>query len=86
MSTENMGEFAGQSVEKLREEAVEVQRRWFVAEAAWQADPTDPAVKEAFTAVGGELYAHPYWRAAGGNRFEAERDVRNAARKSDDAA
>ncbi|WP_371503096.1 hypothetical protein OG871_38025 [Kitasatospora sp. NBC_00374] len=50
--------------------------------AAWEADPAERGAYEAFTAVGLELYQRPYWKAAGGNRFEAEKTVRNLARPS----
>ncbi|MFG2845986.1 hypothetical protein ACGF12_22870 [Kitasatospora sp. NPDC048296] len=65
---------------RQRLEVVEVQRKWYAAEAAWTEDSTDRGLYEAFIRVGLELHAHPYWAAAGGNRFEAERDVREAAR------
>lgn len=62
---------------------LDLQRRWYAAEADWVADPTEQA-RFAFTAVGGELYAHPYWAGAE-NRHKAEMNPKQAGRP-DDAA
>ncbi|WBP92037.1 hypothetical protein [Kitasatospora cathayae] len=57
---------------------LELQRRWYTAEADWAADPTEEK-RTAFAAVGAELYAHPHW-ATVGNRHEAEMKLKQAAR------
>ncbi|MFJ3793872.1 hypothetical protein [Kitasatospora sp. NPDC090091] len=68
-------------VAALREQAVQAQRDWYAAEAAWVAAPDDRAAYEAFSAAGLRLHAHAYWAAAGGNRFELQKSVREDARK-----
>ncbi|MEV7188234.1 hypothetical protein [Kitasatospora sp. NPDC093102] len=57
---------------------LELQRRCHEAEAAWAADPTEEN-RFAFTRVGAELYAHPFWATAG-NRHEASMRLKRAAR------
>ncbi|MFE7528544.1 hypothetical protein ACFU7Y_22905 [Kitasatospora sp. NPDC057542] len=63
---------------------LELQRRWYAAEAGWAAGPTEEA-RSAFAAVGAELYAHPYW-AGVGNRHEAEMKLKQAGRPDSDAS
>lgn len=62
---------------------LDLQRRWYAAEADWVAHPTEQA-RSAFAAVGAELYAHPYW-AGTKNRHEAEMKLKQDGRP-DDAA
>ncbi|MFJ8444397.1 hypothetical protein [Kitasatospora griseola] len=62
----------------LPSDLLELQRRWYAAEAGWASDPTDEK-RIAFTAVGADLYAHPYWATAG-NRHKAEMELKRAAR------
>ncbi|MFJ4192133.1 hypothetical protein [Kitasatospora sp. NPDC089509] len=57
---------------------LELQRRWYAAEADWAADPTEEQ-RAAFAAVSAELYAHPY-RAGVENRHKAEMKLKQAAR------
>ncbi|MGA5823886.1 hypothetical protein ACPC54_39305 [Kitasatospora sp. NPDC094028] len=57
---------------------LELQRRWYAAEAEWSADSTEET-QAAFTAVGAELYSHPYWAGAE-NRHKAEMRLKQAAR------
>ncbi|MFB7678310.1 hypothetical protein ACFC26_43645 [Kitasatospora purpeofusca] len=57
---------------------LELQRRWYTAEADWAADPTEEKLA-AFATVGAELYSHPYW-ATVGNRHEASMKLKQAAR------
>ncbi|OKI95113.1 hypothetical protein [Kitasatospora sp. CB01950] len=57
---------------------LDLQRRWYDAEAAWAADPTEEQ-RTAFTAVGAELRAHPYWAGAE-NRHKASMKLKQAAR------
>ncbi|MEU4303660.1 hypothetical protein [Kitasatospora aureofaciens] len=57
---------------------LELQRRWYTAEADWATDPTEEK-RSAFAAVGAELYAHPYW-AGVENRNKAEMKLKQAAR------
>ncbi|MFJ9846084.1 hypothetical protein ACIRYZ_37730 [Kitasatospora sp. NPDC101155] len=57
---------------------IDLQRRWYTAEADWAADPTEEK-RTAFAAVGAELYAHEYWADAG-NRHEAGMKLKEAAR------
>ncbi|MFJ4799129.1 hypothetical protein [Kitasatospora purpeofusca] len=57
---------------------LELQRRWFTAEADWAADPTEDK-RSAFVAVGGELHSHPYWAGAE-NRHKAAMKLKQAAR------
>ncbi|MFE7530323.1 hypothetical protein ACFU7Y_32095 [Kitasatospora sp. NPDC057542] len=56
---------------------LELQRRWYTAEADWMADPTEEQ-RAAFAAVGAELYAHPYWVGVE-NRHKAEMKLKQAA-------
>ncbi|MFJ9447194.1 hypothetical protein ACIRRH_35890 [Kitasatospora sp. NPDC101235] len=56
---------------------LELQRRWYTAEADWAADPTAEQ-RAAFAAVGSELYSHEHWAKAG-NRHEAEMKLKQAA-------
>ncbi|MFJ6384614.1 hypothetical protein ACIQI7_31985 [Kitasatospora sp. NPDC092039] len=52
----------------LPEDLLALQRRWYAAEAAWSADPTEEQ-RFALAEVGAELHAHPYWaRRATGTR------------------
>ncbi|MFF4385123.1 hypothetical protein [Kitasatospora sp. NPDC001547] len=60
---------------------LDLQRRWYAAEADWVADPTEQA-RSAFAAVGAELYAHPYWAGAG-NRHKTEMALKQAGRPDD---
>ncbi|MFF1908281.1 hypothetical protein [Kitasatospora sp. NPDC058218] len=62
---------------------LELQRRWYTAEADWAADPTKEK-RAAFTAVGAELYAHPYWAGAE-NRHKAAMKLKQTARPNDAA-
>jgi hypothetical protein len=57
---------------------LELQRRWYTAEADWAADPTEEQ-RSAFAAVGAELYAHPHWGDTE-NRHKAEMKLKQAAR------
>ncbi|AUY53688.1 hypothetical protein [Streptomyces sp. CB01881] len=57
---------------------LELQRRWYTAEADWAADPTEEK-RAAFTAVGAELYAHPYWGGTD-NRHKAAMKLKQAGR------
>ncbi|MEU9047432.1 MULTISPECIES: hypothetical protein [unclassified Kitasatospora] len=57
---------------------LELQRRWYAAEAAWAADPTEEN-RLAFAAVSAELYAHSHW-AETGNRHKAEMELKQATR------
>ncbi|MGW2546142.1 hypothetical protein ACWC5I_36060 [Kitasatospora sp. NPDC001574] len=57
---------------------LELQRRWYAAEAALAADPTDQT-RTAFITVGAELHAHPYW-AGTENRHKAQMKLKQAAR------
>ncbi|MET8630282.1 hypothetical protein ABZW30_42360 [Kitasatospora sp. NPDC004669] len=57
---------------------LELQRRWYTAEADRAADPNEEK-RSAFTAVGTELYAHPYW-ASVKNRHQADMKLKQAAR------
>lgn len=57
---------------------LELQRRWYEAEADWAADPTEDK-RSVFAAVGAELYAHPYW-ATVDNRHKATMKLKQAAR------
>ncbi|MEU4303407.1 hypothetical protein [Kitasatospora aureofaciens] len=57
---------------------LELQRRWYTAEAAWAADPTEEK-RAAFAMVSAELYAHSHWASAG-NRHQAEMKLKQAAR------
>ncbi|WP_030246302.1 hypothetical protein [Streptomyces sp. NRRL S-350] len=61
---------------------LDLQRRWYAAESDWAADPTEEK-RAAFATVSAELYAHPYWAAAG-NRHEAEMKLKRAARTDTD--
>ncbi|MGW7582730.1 hypothetical protein ACWGKU_28755 [Kitasatospora sp. NPDC054768] len=57
---------------------LELQRRWYAAEAEWSADPTEEN-RLAFTTIGAELYAHEHW-AQVGNRHETEMKLKQAGR------
>ncbi|MFB7669562.1 hypothetical protein ACFC1R_37610 [Kitasatospora sp. NPDC056138] len=57
---------------------IDLQQRWYLAEAAWADHPTEET-KEAFAAVSAELYSHPYWGTVD-NRHKAVVAVRKAAR------
>ncbi|MFD8782586.1 hypothetical protein [Kitasatospora sp. NPDC059599] len=57
---------------------LELQQRWYTAEADWAADPSEQT-RAAFAAVGAELYAHPYWASAE-NRHKAAMNLKQAAR------
>ncbi|MFI9332652.1 hypothetical protein ACIGZJ_34605 [Kitasatospora sp. NPDC052868] len=57
---------------------LELQRRWYTAEADWAAGPTEEK-RSAFTAVGAELHAHPYWAGAE-NRHKAAMKLKQATR------
>ncbi|MFB7668344.1 hypothetical protein ACFC1R_31235 [Kitasatospora sp. NPDC056138] len=57
---------------------LELQRRWYTAEADWAADPTEDK-RSAFAAVGAELYSHSYWAGAE-NRHKAVMKLKQAAR------
>ncbi|MGW2255213.1 hypothetical protein ACWCXH_34275 [Kitasatospora sp. NPDC001660] len=57
---------------------LELQRRWYTAEADWAADPTEEK-RTAFAEVGAELYSHSHW-AEVGNRHKAEMKLKQAAR------
>ncbi|MFJ2864096.1 hypothetical protein [Kitasatospora sp. NPDC087314] len=63
---------------------LELQRRWYTAEAAWAADPTEEKCS-AFAAVSAELYAHEH-RAKAGNRHEASMRLKQAARPDAEAS
>lgn len=56
---------------------LELQRRWYAAEANWAADPTEEK-RSAFATVGAELYSHPYW-AGVENRHKAAMKLKQAA-------
>ncbi|WP_380282548.1 hypothetical protein [Kitasatospora purpeofusca] len=62
----------------LPEDLLALQRRWYAAEAARTADPTEEN-RSALTAVGAELHAHPHWAQAG-NRHEALMRLQQDAR------
>ncbi|MFD5565876.1 hypothetical protein [Kitasatospora griseola] len=53
-----------------------LQRRWYAAEADWAADATVEK-RAQFTAIGTELYAHPYGATAD-NRHKAEMKLKRA--------
>ncbi|MFC5889717.1 hypothetical protein ACFQ0M_49040 [Kitasatospora aburaviensis] len=57
---------------------LELQRRWYTAEADWAADPSEEK-RAAFAAVGTELYAHVYWGGVE-NRHKAAMKLKQAAR------
>ncbi|MFE4398691.1 MULTISPECIES: hypothetical protein [Streptomycetaceae] len=57
---------------------LDLQRRWYAAEAAWVADPTEET-RGVFAAVGAELYAHPHWGGVG-NQYEAFMALKKAGR------
>ncbi|MFJ4672684.1 hypothetical protein [Kitasatospora purpeofusca] len=57
---------------------LDLSRRWYAAEAAWAADPSD-ACRFAFAEVGAQLYAHPHWATAE-NRHKAVMGLKQAAR------
>ncbi|WP_327075506.1 hypothetical protein OG196_43015 (plasmid) [Kitasatospora purpeofusca] len=57
---------------------LDLQRRWYAAEAAWAADPAEEH-RLAFAEAGAQLYAHPYWATAG-NRHKAVMELKQAAR------
>ncbi|WP_033355501.1 hypothetical protein [Kitasatospora aureofaciens] len=59
---------------------IELQRRWYAAEADWAADPTE----DKRAAVGAELHAHPHWATAA-NRRQAEMKLKQAARPASTA-
>ncbi|MFJ7913062.1 hypothetical protein [Kitasatospora sp. NPDC096204] len=61
------------------EDLLALQRRWYAAEAAWAADPTEEN-RLAFTEVGAELHAHTHWAQAGNRRHEALMRLKKAAR------
>ncbi|MER7850566.1 hypothetical protein ABTZ03_42305 [Kitasatospora sp. NPDC096077] len=63
---------------------LELQRRWFTAEADWAGDPTEET-RASFSVVSAELYAHPYW-AGVDNRHKAEMKLKQAARPDGGAA
>ncbi|MFE2728764.1 hypothetical protein [Kitasatospora sp. NPDC059327] len=65
------------------EDLLALQRRWYAAEAAWAADPTEEN-RFALTEVGAELHAHEHWAKAG-NRHEALMKLKQAARPADPA-
>jgi hypothetical protein len=77
--SENKDETKQAELDRLASDAVDTQRRWFDAEAAWTRDPTNRERYEAFVVVGLQLHSHPYWAAAGGNRFELQKAVREKA-------
>ncbi|MFF2123568.1 hypothetical protein ACFVXH_40190 [Kitasatospora sp. NPDC058184] len=60
------------------EDLLALQRRWYAAETAWSADPTEEN-RFALTEIGAELHAHPHW-AKTGNRHEALMKLKKAAR------
>ncbi|WP_189278677.1 hypothetical protein [Kitasatospora griseola] len=62
----------------LPADLLELQHRWYAAEAAWTSDSTVER-RAAFARVGTELYAHPYW-ATTGNRHKAGMALKQAAR------
>jgi hypothetical protein len=57
---------------------LELQRRWYTAEAGWAAEPSEET-RSAFSVVGAELYAHPYW-AGVENRHKVEMKLKQAGR------
>ncbi|MGY0466877.1 hypothetical protein ACW14Y_42460 [Kitasatospora sp. cg17-2] len=57
---------------------LDLQRRWYAAEAAWAADPAEEK-RLVFAEAGARLYAHPYW-ATVGNRHKAVMELKQAAR------
>ncbi|MFD4659645.1 hypothetical protein ACFWP2_28920 [Kitasatospora sp. NPDC058444] len=57
---------------------LELQRRWYVAEAAWAVDPSEEN-RAAFSAVSAELHAHPYW-AGTEDRHKAAMKLKQAGR------
>ncbi|MFJ9460911.1 hypothetical protein ACIRST_38310 [Kitasatospora sp. NPDC101447] len=57
---------------------LELQRRWYTAEAAWATDPAEDT-RTAFSKVSAELYAHSFWAGAG-NRHKAETALKQAGR------
>ncbi|WBP92219.1 hypothetical protein [Kitasatospora cathayae] len=83
--SENEDDTTQTELERLASEAVDTQRRWFDAEAAWTQDSTNRERYEAFIAVGLQLHNHPYWAAAGGNRYEVQKAVREKAAPASDA-
>ncbi|MFF2123758.1 hypothetical protein ACFVXH_41215 [Kitasatospora sp. NPDC058184] len=60
------------------DDLLELQRRWYEAEAAWAADPSEEK-RVGFAEVGAELYFHPFWATAG-NRHKAEMALKAAVR------
>ncbi|WP_404870908.1 hypothetical protein ACI1MP_37250 (plasmid) [Kitasatospora griseola] len=59
------------------EDLLDLQHRWYAAEAAWAADPTEEK-QHAFADIGAELHAHPYW-ATTDNRHKAIQKLKRAA-------
>ncbi|MFJ6770958.1 hypothetical protein ACIQOV_08320 [Kitasatospora sp. NPDC091257] len=57
---------------------LELQRRWYAAEAAWAADPNEEN-RAAFSAVSAELHAHPHW-AGVEDRHKATMKLKQAGR------
>ncbi|KJY26523.1 hypothetical protein [Streptomyces sp. NRRL S-495] len=72
-------------LDRLRVDVVQVQRHWYAALAEWEQDPSNRGRYEAYTAVGLRLHSHPYWAAVGGNRFEAQKKIRELAADEDGA-
>jgi hypothetical protein len=59
---------------------LDLQRRWYEAEAVWASDPSEDN-RAAFSAVGAELYSHPYW-AGVDDRNKALIKLKKAGRPS----
>ncbi|MFE4398681.1 hypothetical protein ACFRPV_33110 [Kitasatospora sp. NPDC056808] len=60
------------------DDLLDLQRRWYEAEAAWAADPSMER-RAGFAGIGGELYNHPYW-AGVENRHKAAMALKAAVR------